>query len=430
MVNIDDRITGNDTVTPGAAEVPVFRLETAFAVGDPYATYDWFRANDPIHTGEPREWGPPPVYLFRHEDVIKWLRDTRLGKEWQKLSPPNAVPSKPEQDSFQAVARQFMLFRDPPVHTHLRGLANLAFTPRQVEQLRPHIQQMATNLIGELRERETEGSIDLIAGFAYPLPTLVIAHILGIPTTDFRRFRQWAGDIAAAIDFPLEGLEEFVARVDQTTRELSDYLRWIFAQRKENPQDDLISRLIHADSDGGQLDEEQVIGTCILLLVAGHETTVNLIGNGTRALLRHPEQWQMLVENPDLARSATEELLRFDSPVQVTTRIAYEEIELGGGVAIPPGTELHYMLGSANRDAAVFADPANLDITRDVGRIMSFGMGIHFCLGSQLARLEGEIAFSTLARELPRLSLATEHQIWRPGAVLHGLRDLPVRTHS
>ncbi|MGI8406526.1 MAG: cytochrome P450 [Thermomicrobiales bacterium] len=429
MADIDGRITGKDAANPVATEVPVFRLETAFAVGDPYATYDWFRANNPIHTGEPREWGPPPVYLFRHDDVIKWLRDARLGKEWQKLSPPDAAPSVPERDSFQAVARQFMLFRDPLMHTHLRGLANLAFAPRQVEQLRPHIQQVATSLIGELRERETEDSIDLIANFAYPLPTLVIAHILGIPTADFRRFRQWAGDIAAAIDFPLEGLQEFVARVDQTTRELSDYLRWIFAQRKANPQDDLISRLIHADADGGQLDEEQVIGTCILLLVAGHETTVNLIGNGTRALLRHPEQWQMLVKDPDLARTATEELLRFDSPVQLTTRIAYEEIELGRGVVIPPGTELHYLLGSANRDAAVFADPANLDITRDVGRIMSFGMGIHFCLGSQLARLEGEIAFSTLARELPHLSLATDQQIWRPGAVLHGLRDLPVRTH-
>ena len=427
MAAIEDGITGKDAFDLVATTAPVFRLQTAFAGGDPYASYDWFRANDPIHVGEPREWGPPPVYLFRHQDVITWLRDARLGKEWQKLSPPDVVPSIPEPDTFQAVASQFMLFRDPPLHTHLRGLANMAFTPRQVEQLQPQIQHLATNLIGELRKCELEDSVDLIASFAYPLPTLVIAHILGIPSADFRRFRQWAGDIAAAIDFPLEGLEEFVARVDQTTRELSDYLRWIFVQRRGNPQDDLISRLIHAGANGGQLDEEQVIGTCILLLVAGHETTVNLIGNGTRALLRHPEQWQRLVQNPELARTATEELLRFDSPVQITTRIAYQEVELDEGVVIPPGTELHYMLGSANRDAAVFADPAKLDITRDVGRIMSFGMGIHFCLGSQLARLEGEIAFSTLAHELPQLSLATDQQIWRPGAVLHGLRDLPVR---
>ncbi len=416
--------------TRRSGEKPVFRLDTAFANGDPYETYRWFREHDPIHKGEPWEWGPAPVYLFRHADVIKWLRDARLGKEWHKVFPPDAATQPPEPDSFQAVARQFMLFRDPPLHTHLRGLANLAFTPRQVEQMRPHIETLAADLLADLRTLETTRTCDLIAAFAYPLPTLVIASILGIPTEDFRRFRRWAGDIAAAIDFPLEGLEEFVARVDHTTQELSDYLRWIFAQRKANPRDDLISRLIHADSDGGQLDEAQVIGTCILLLVAGHETTVNLIGNGTLALLRNPEQWQKLVDHPGLARMATEELLRFDSPVQMTTRVAYEAVELTDGVVIPPATALHYILGSANRDASAFTDPDILDITRDTGRIMSFGMGIHFCLGAPLARLEGEIAFATLARGLPDLELPTDRPCWRPGAVLHGLRDLPVRFGS
>jgi len=402
-----------------------FRIEEAFANGVPYETYAWFRAHDPIHTGEPREWGPPPVFLFRHRDVNRWLRDQRLGKEWSKVFPPETPLPEPVPDSFHAVANRFMLFRDPPLHTHLRGLANMAFTPRQVNALRPRIKDLAADLMHDVLAEHGDRAADLIMSFAYPLPTLVIAHILGIPPEDFRRFRRWAGDIAAAIDFPLEGLEAFVARVDETTRELSAYLRWIFAQRREEPQDDLISRLIHAESDDGQLDEEEVVATCILLLVAGHETTVNLIGNGTLALLQHPDQWQRLVSDPGLARTATEELLRFDSPVQMTTRVAYEEIDLGG-VTIPAGTEVHYMLGSANHDEEVFANPARLDITRDVGRIMSFGMGIHFCLGSPLARLEGEIAFETLATMTPNLRLASEAITWRPGAVLHGLKDLPV----
>jgi cytochrome P450 len=401
-----------------------FDVQSAFADGVPYDQYAWYREHDPIHVGEPRDWGPA-IYLFRHADVLKLLRDQRLGKEWRKVMPSDVEVPAPEPDSFMAVASKFMLFRDPPTHTHLRSLANLAFTPRQVEQMRPHIKDLAATLVAEFKDQALDGPADLIMNVAYPLPTLVIAKILGIPSEDYGRFRQWAGDIAAAIDFPLEGLADFVARVDQTTKELSGYLRWVFQLRQDDPQDDLISRLIQARTDEGALDEDEVIGTCILLLVAGHETTVNLIGNGTLALLRHRDQWQRLVDDPGLARTAVEELLRYDSPVQMTGRISYEPIDLNG-THIPAGTEVNFMLGSANFDDAAFPDAARLDIGRDVGRIMSFGMGIHFCLGSPLARLEGEIAFETIARELPGLALATESRVWRPGAVLHGLRDLPV----
>ncbi|MGB3328192.1 MAG: cytochrome P450, partial [Thermomicrobiales bacterium] len=383
----------------------MFNIEEAFATGDPYATYAWFREHDPVSFGAERDWAPPNVSLFRHADVHRLLRDNRLGKEWSKLLPPESTPPPSDPDSFHAIAGNWMLFRDPPTHTHLRGLANLAFTPRQVEKMRPEVERIAASLLGELRQQAAEaGAADLIMTYAYPLPTLVIAQILGIPSEDFGKFRRWAGDIAAAIDFQLEGLAELQARVDQTTHELAEYLRWVFSLRKADPQDDLISRLIAADEDGKRLDEDEVIGTCILLLVAGHETTVNLIGNGTLAMMRHRDQWETLVRDPGLARNATEELLRYDSPVQMTTRVAFEPIALDDGIVLPPATEVIFVLGSANRDPDAFAEPDRLDLTRKVDRIMSFGMGIHFCLGSPLARLEGEVAFRTLASGAPDLT--------------------------
>ena len=405
-----------------------FDIAEAFATGDPYATYAWFREHDPVSFSPVRDWGAPDVSLFRHADVYRLLRDNRLGKEWSRLMPPDALPQPPsDPDSFHAIAGNWMLFRDPPVHTHLRGLANLAFTPRQVERMRPEIERLAANLLADLKAGVAEtGSADLIMNYAYPLPTLVIAQILGIPEEDFQKFRRWAGDIAAAIDFQLEGLEELQARVDQTTHELAEYLRWVFSLRKAEPQDDLISRLIAADENGKQLDEDEVIGTCILLLVAGHETTVNLIGNGTLALMRHRDQWEALTTDPGLARNAVEELLRYDSPVQMTTRLAFEPIELGDGIVIPPASQVIFVLGAANRDPAAFPDPDRLDLARKVDRVMSFGMGIHFCLGSPLARLEGEIAFRTLATGAPGMTWAADAPVWRPGAILHGLHDLPV----
>ncbi|MGC4107595.1 MAG: cytochrome P450 [Thermomicrobiales bacterium] len=405
-----------------------FDIAEAFATGDPYATYAWFREHDPVSVGPMQEWGAPDVSLFRHADVLRLLRDNRLGKEWRRLAPPDATPEPPrDPDSFHAVAGNWMLFRDPPTHTHLRGLANLAFTPRQIETMRPAIERLAANLLTDLKRAAGDaGSADLITNFAYPLPMLVIAQILGIPEEDFAKFRRWAGDIAAAIDFQLEGLAELQARVDQTTHELSEYLRWVFSLRKADPQDDLISRLIAADEDGKQLDEDEVIGTCILLLVAGHETTVNLIGNGTLALMRHRDQWEALAADPGLARNAVEELLRYDSPVQMTTRLAFEPITMGDGIVIPPASQVLFVLGAANRDPVAFPDPDRLDITRKVDRVMSFGMGIHFCLGSPLARLEGEIAFRTLAAGAPEMVWAADSPSWRPGAILHGLHDLPL----
>lgn len=411
--------------------LPPFDFTSTYRDGNPYPVYERYRTQDPVHVlpdGHANGTGVESrVLLFGHADCMTWLRNQRLGREWRRpddgqVLPPERPNSEP--DSFGAVANLFMLFRDPPVHTRLRSVANLAFTPRQVEKLRARIEAMASDLANDLRAADGE-EIDLIGQFAFPLPMLVIAEMLGIPREDFRKFRSLAGDIAAAIDFPVAGLEAFLARVDQSTKELSGYLRWLISTRRTEPRDDLLSQLIHAEADEGRLNEEELVATCILLLVAGHETTVNLIGNGTLALLRHPDQWRALVANPGLARNAAEELLRFDAPVQLTARYALEPLEIGG-VGIDEGTHVTFVLGSANRDETVFERADQLDIRRDVGRIMSFGMGIHFCLGAPLARMEGEIAFAALARELPGLGLVSNPVRWRPGAVFHGLQELPL----
>ncbi|MBA2469638.1 MAG: cytochrome P450 [Chloroflexia bacterium] len=415
--------------------LPPFDFASTYRDGNPYPSYARYRTQDPVHvlpddiangTG-----AGVRALLFGHTDCMRWLRDQRLGREWHQPDDGQLLPRQrpnPEPDSFGAVANLFMLFRDPPVHTRLRGVANMAFTPRQVEKLRPQIEAMAIELANELRDANGD-DVDLIGQFAFPLPMLVIAEMLGIPREDFRKFRSLAGDIAAAIDFPVDGLGEFLARVDQSTKELAGYLRWLIATRRTEPRDDLLSLLIHAEADEGRLSEEELVATCILLLVAGHETTVNLIGNGTLALMRHPDQWRALVAEPGLARNAAEELLRYDAPVQLTARHALEPVEIGG-VEIDKGTHVSFVLGSANRDESVFEQADRLDIRRDVGRIMSFGMGIHFCLGAPLARMEGEIAFATLARQFPKLSLVSDKVHWRPGAVFHGLSELPLSLGS
>lgn len=391
---------------------------------DIYSYYQRFREAGRVARGQPG-WlnGHADVALLRFEDVHAGLRDPRFGRDWESLLPPGQTPTMPAPDSFDDMARNWMLLRDPPDHTRLRSTANMAFTSRHVNKMRAPIEALAARLAADVKAQE--GPVDFIANFAYPLPVLVIAGILGVPEEDFQRFRDWAAVIAAAIDLPVSGLEEFVQRADQTTSELAGYLRWVVSQRRKDPQDDLISTLIAAETAEGKINEKELISTLILLLVAGHETTVNLIGNGTLALLQHPDQWQMLVDEPSLARNATEELLRYDSPVQMTTRFAMEDMEFAG-TDILRGTGIFFVLGSANRDPNAFENPDRLDIRREVGRIMSFGMGIHFCLGSQLARLEGEIAFATLARELPGMYLAADMPQWRPGLILRGLQELLV----
>jgi cytochrome P450 len=317
-----------------------------------------------------------------------------------------------------------MLFRDPPDHTRLRGLVSKAFTPRTIEQMRGHIQEIVDRLLGRAL---AQGGMDVIEDLAYPLPVTVICEMLGVPVDDHLSIRHWSADIARSLDaiglMPSD--KGIVERGQVARRALADYFRALVPERRRRPRADLLSGLIAAEEQGDKLSEAEVISMCLLLFIAGHETTVNLIGNGTLALLRHPEQLGRLRAEPGLVPNAVEELLRYDSPVQRTARITTTEVEIAGH-AIGKGAMVVTALGAANRDPAQFPDPDRLDVARRDPRHISFGFGIHFCLGAPLARVEGQIALGTLLRRAPGLTLAETSPEWRESSVLRGLKRLRV----
>jgi cytochrome P450 len=393
------------------AEIQFNPMDPAF-VADPYPTYHRLRSEDPVHHSPLGFW-----VLTRYDDVVAALRDPRLAKE--------AIAS--------FVAARFgapvpamglsMLDRDPPDHTRLRGLVSKAFTPRVVEGLRPRIQEIVDGLIDRAAGRS---SMDLIEEFAYPIPVVVICEMLGVPVEDHERFKGWGLDIARGLDLIWLGPDSEVGRRSVAARQaLADYFRGLIAQRRAAPRNDLLSGLIAAEEAGDKLNEVELLATCILLLIAGHETTVNLIGNGTLALLRHRDQLQRLRREPALIGTAIEELLRFDGPVQRTARIPSEDVVFGGRT-IAKGEMVMPFIGAADRDPAQFPDPDRLDIGRADNRHIAFGWGIHFCLGAPLARLEGQIAINTLVRRLPKLELATPEPEYRQSLTLRGLKALPV----
>jgi hypothetical protein len=313
-----------------------------------------------------------------------------------------------------------MLFVDPPDHTRLRMLVSKAFTPRAIEALRPRITDVVHKLLDNV---EPAHQMDLVRDLAYPLPVVVIAELLGIPAEDRGLFKQWSDALALT-------LEPFVPMdmrgpVQRANDALRAYLLPVFAQRRRDPRDDLISALMEAEEAGDRLTEEEAFSACRLLLVAGHETTTNLVGNGLLALLRHRDQLQLLLEHRALIPAAVEELLRFDSPVQLTVRIATQPQELGGK-RIAPGDQLIALLGAANRDPEQFPDPDRLMITREEKRHLAFGHGIHFCLGAPLARLEMQVALSALLERFPQLHLTPEPVVRRQTMVLRGLDRLAV----
>ncbi len=382
-------------------------------VADPYPTYHRLRAEDPVHHSPLGFW-----VLTRYADVMAMLRDPRLIKE-----PIAAFVAARFGMAVPPGLGLSMLDRDPPDHTRLRGLVSKAFTPKALESLRPHIQQIVDDL---LAHAAGNGKMDLIEEFAYPLPVRVICEMLGVPVADHERFKQWGLDIARGLDAIMLPPESEVAKRSMTGRHaLAAYFRELIAERRAAPRDDMLSALIAAEEAGDKLNEEELLATCILLLVAGHETTVNLIGNGTLALLRHPDQLQKLRENPGLIGTAVEELLRYDGPVQRTARIPSEDVTIGGQT-IGKGEMVMPFLGAADRDPAQFPDPDRLDITRTDNRHIAFGMGIHFCLGAPLARMEGQIAINTLVHRLPKLGLATGRPEFRQSLTLRGLQTLPV----
>jgi cytochrome P450 len=381
-------------------------------VADPYPTYHRLRVEEPVHHSPLGFW-----VLTRYEDVVASLRDPRLIKE------PIASFVAARFGAPLPAMGLSMLDRDPPDHTRLRSLVSKAFTPKVIEGLRPRIQQIVDGL---LADAEAKGSMDLIEEFAYPIPVNVICEMLGVPVEDHEQFKGWSLDIARGLDLIMMGPDSELGQRSVAARHgLAEYFHGLIALRRVAPRADLLSALIAAEEAGDKLSENELLATCILILIAGHETTVNLIGNGTLALLRHPDQLRRLRENPALIGTAVEELLRYDGPVQRTARIPSEDLVIAGQ-KIPAGDMVMPFIGAADRDPAQFPEPDRLDITRAENRHIAFGLGIHFCLGAPLARVEGQIAINTLVRRFPKLALATDTPQFRQSLTLRGLQSLPV----
>jgi len=376
-------------------------------IEDPYPLYHRLRAEDPVHQTQAGMW-----VLSRYDDIAVILRDPRFGRRgFQELI--SARFGGP------GLGRS-MLLQDPPNHTRLRSLVNKAFTPRVIEGLRGRIQQIVDGLLDAVAGR---GEMELIADLAYPLPVSVICEMVGVPAGDRGRFGQWSYDIARSFDALIFPNPEVIARASAASAAIGAYFHDLVAERRRAPRADLLSALIAVEEAGERLSTEELFATAILLFLAGHETTANLIGNGVLALLRHPAELRRLRQNPGLIETAVEELLRYDSSVQRVGRMVYEDVLIGGR-SIPKGSLVLAVLGAANRDPAHFPQPDRLDITRQDNRHLAFGWGIHFCLGAPLARLEGQITIGTLLRRLPRLALATERVEWRQTATLRGLTGL------
>jgi hypothetical protein len=320
-----------------------------------------------------------------------------------------------------------MLFSDPPDHTRLRSLAARAFTPRVVQRMRERIEQIALELLDAKRGAPV---VDLVHDYAVWLPLLVIAEMLGVPTKDRARFKVWSDDLALFIGGSTRPLPVVLARAARGVFHLQRYFRALIrARRRAAPQDDLLGALLAVEEQGDMLTEDELLANAILLLAAGHETTTNLIGNGMYALLRHPDQLELLRREPGLTGSAVAELLRYDSPVQWTGRVALEELEIGG-VCVPAGQAIAIGLGAANRDPAQFPDPDRLDLRRPDNSHLAFSHGIHYCLGAALARLEGEIAIGCLLARCPELRLVDEMHQWQENFTLRGMKSLRVAVVS
>jgi cytochrome P450 len=385
---------------------------------DPYPTYARLRAEDSVHHAPWGGW-----LVSRYADCVAMLKDARASSD---MSASPAYQRAREQGLFdpdEALARTPpFLILDPPDHTRLRGLVSKAFTPKAIEQARPRVQRIVDELLDCAAERRR---VELIEEIAYPLPVQAICGMLGVPPEDHETFAGWSRLLSQAMDpQPITPPETIAARRDAGNA-FAQYFRDLIAERRKRPGDDLLSKLIAVEEAGDVLSEDELISTCILLLAAGHETTVSLIGNGVLALLRHPEELRRLQHGRSLARSAVEEVLRYDAPVQFAIRTAKEGIELDGHV-IAEGDQLLLLLASANRDATQFPEPDRFDVTRNESRHLAFGHGIHFCLGAPLARLEGELFFATLARRFSRVSLRTEAPQYAPNIVNRRLAELPI----
>jgi cytochrome P450 len=386
---------------------------------NPYPYFARLRAEAPVHRiilGDKR----PAWLVTRYDDVTTVLKDDCFTKDKRIALSPEQMAAQPWIPSMFKPIEYNMLDLDPPDHTRLRSLVHKAFSPRLVENMRERIERLTNELLDDVQDR---GRMDLIRDYALPLPSTIIAEMLGVPTGDRHKFHRWSNTIVSTVPSKW-GLLTALPALWAFLR----YIRKLVQTRRAAPRDDLISALVEAREAGDRLSEDEMLAMVSLLLIAGHETTVNLIGNGTLALMQHPESMDQLRNDPAIIKPAVEELLRYDGPLQTATERYPREDATIAGVTIPRGELVFAVLASANRDERQFDRPDDLVLTREPNRHLAFGLGVHYCLGAPLARMEAQIAINTLLRRLPDLRLARPASALRrrPGLVLHGLEALPV----
>lgn len=412
------------TLTHGASLVERLRFGATWNplarrhLEDPYPVYRRLRERDPIH----RSFLAPGWVLSRHDDVARVLRDARWSadeRNWTRYERLAARRRRRGIPDFYESGLASMLRMDPPDHTRLRTLVSKAFTPRAVERMRPRVEAIVKERLARF-----EGAVfELVDELAAPLPVMAIAEMLGVPSEDHARFRHWSDEIVRTLG---ESTLDDMRRAQAAQEALRRYLEGVAEARRREPRPDLLTALVQAEEEGDRLTSAELFGVCVLLLVAGNETTTKLVANGVLALQGEPDQLALLRDEPERIPAAVEELLRFVGPVQLTSRMAREDGELAGR-PVRRGEQIVLLLASANRDEAVFPDAERLDVTRDNVRHLAFGHGIHHCLGAQLARLEATAALRGLLERFPTLRLAEERVVWGDNTVLRGPVRLPLR---
>lgn len=427
-------------------EFSLLNLQRDEIRANPYSFYEKLRREEPVHWDE--ELGL--WVLTRYADIDSLYTDERFSRAQGLMRGFDRLPAS-EQQIAAPVYHSFsktVFYADPPYHTHLRGLMNHAFTPRRVERLRPYVQKTVNDLLDGMQAAAEK---DMIHDLAYPLPVMVIAELLGLPQSDRARFKKWSDDLFAILGTVRYKSTALLEQAAHSLDELTDYVKMLSRQRREHPRDDLLTALLavteeedeacphphgsslpHAQGElvrdreaSSTLTEEELVSNINILLSTGHETTTHLIGNGLLALLQHPDQLKKLREKPALLGPAIEEMLRYDNPVQITYRSALEDASIRGRF-IRKGDLVNTIIGSANRDPDRFSNPDDFNITRNEGRHLGFGIGIHFCIGAPLVRLEAEVVFETILRRFPQISLGTENLEWQEHPIFRGVKSLPI----
>ena len=386
---------------------------------NPYPVYHRLRNEAPVYWSD--AWGC--WMLTRYQDVTWTLQEYQTFTSLGRLTASMDLP-EPLWERVEPLVRHYsqgLINVDPPDHTRMRKLVHMAFTPRTIRKMQAYIQDIVDRLIDEQIDR---GEMDVIWDFSYPLPVTVIAEMMGIPVEDHANFKAWSGEIVGFMATP-KPTPEILLKSQDSLLAMQQYFRDIFAKRRLQPEDDLITALVRAELEGDKLTEEEMVSSCVTILIGGHETTTYLIANGFFALLQNPDQLKLLRDNPDLDGSATEEFLRYEGPFQRNRRIATRDVQIGDKT-IKEGQLIMQFLGAANRDPTQFADPDALDITRSPNKHLAFGYGPHFCLGAPLARLEAPTAIRALLRRMKNIRLAHDDLEWN-SALFRGLKSLPIQ---